>query len=377
MSTIVEPTDAQLQALVEPYLSKQTSGLAFAIGCASPTFQKLFVQGSLFNQNNVALELGPNTYFELGSLSKTFTTTLCGFLGGQHQPKWENQSVKDYSRAFKRDGIQVGSQFHPIPLLALANFTSGLPADNLGSKGTVPKFLPIPYSPAAMLGYLNGTTTLQPNKISEAYTYSNLAFSILSQIIPLFSAKTASQDFPELMSEWVFGPLNMQNSHYFEDIFLDQLAVGYVYPGAVAGVPGHNVFPAYYGGGGVVSTPGDILTWLQFNMGILTNNQLSLVLQKTQSPSTNITAGGATRLGLGWFIIDPSSSGPGSVFKNGALNGYSSYLQFLPWIGLSAPSQAGAFVLTNSSKLKTSSQKPADQTIVQAVLAIMQGKTPA
>ena len=377
-STINEPTQEQVYALVESYLGEQPEGLAFAIGFATGTGEfspQVYHFGSVANQYGVDLDLSPTTLFELGSLSKTFTATLCAYLGETHNKNWKKKTIGDYASR-----IDVGEQFHPIPLLALANYTSGLPTDN----GTVPittlpTYLPTPYNPAGMLGYLKavGTATWKPTDIGKAYTYSNLAFSTLAQIIPLFSAKTASNDLVGLMKEFVFTPLSMADSGYFGNVYLDQLPVGYNYssPSSYsAATPGHDVFPAYYGGGGVVSTPNDMLAWLQFNMGIGTSgNPLAPVLQKTQTASTPVTRPNTDiHMGLGWFLSEPASA-TGTVFKDGGLPGCDTYMVFAPWVATpGTPSSAGVFVLINASGL-TSGGVALSQSIAESVLNIMVG----
>jgi serine-type D-Ala-D-Ala carboxypeptidase/endopeptidase len=371
MSTITAPTLDQLNKLVAPYLSAQPKGLAFAIGFATGTNQwqpNVYVAGNVSNQYNVDLGLSETTLFELGSLSKTFTATLCAFLGRKYSPTWETQTVGEYS-------VNVGRQFDPIPLLALANYTSGLPTDN-GSVPivTLPNFLPTPYYPAAMLGYLKGvgTGTWKPTNIGKAYTYSNLAFSILAQLLPQFDAGTASEDLSQLVAKWVFGPLHMDDTAYFGDIFLDRLPVGYTYPGGSASAPGHNVFPAYYGGGGVVSTPSDMLQWLQFNMGMVRNSTLYPVLKNTQTPSTKVTTPDGGQMGLGWFLADWTTPKITVLNKDGALPGFNTFMLFADWVGTGSPSQAGVFVLTNSDGLMNGSES-AVQSIAQSVLKIMLG----
>jgi D-alanyl-D-alanine-carboxypeptidase/D-alanyl-D-alanine-endopeptidase len=377
MSTINEPTQEQVYGLVESYLNEQPEGLAFAIGFATGTNEfapQVYHFGSAANQYGADLDLSPTTLFELGSLSKTFTATLCAYLGETHNKNWEKKTIGDYASR-----IDVGGQFHPIPLLALANYTSGLPTDN----GTVPittlpSYPPTPYNPAAMLGYLKGvgTATWKPTDIGKAYTYSNLAFSTLAQIIPLFSAKTASNDLVGLIKEFVFTPLSMADSDYFGNVYLDQLPVGYNYssPSSYsAAMPGHDVFPAYYGGGGVVSTPNDMLTWLQFNMGIQGTGGLGAVLRKTQTASTKVTRPNTDiHMGLGWFLSEPAS-GPGTVFKDGGLPGCDTYMVFQPWVEPpGTPSSAGVFVLINANGL-TSGGVALSQSIAESVLNTMLG----
>jgi CubicO group peptidase (beta-lactamase class C family) len=74
--------------------------------------------------------------------------------------------------------------------------------------------------------------------------------------------------------------------------------------------PGSLYFPAYYGAGGLVSTPNDMMTWLQFNMGIIQQPQLDDVLSVTQSPQAAGVSGlsASTVPGLGWFVSDLESN---------------------------------------------------------------------
>jgi serine-type D-Ala-D-Ala carboxypeptidase/endopeptidase len=375
MIDVREPTTAQLDRLVAQYL-KGRHNVAIAIGYASSNFQGLYLAGNVVNQFLQPMELNADTYFELGSVSKVFTTTLSAIIGAKYQPKWETQTIGDYTIDIRADGLRVGSQFYNIRLVDLANYTSGLPADDKGAADK-PRFLPQPYSAAAMLGYLN-TPSLQPLPPGTAYAYSNLGFSVLAQIIPLFISGDVSSDFDQLMYQWLLEPLNMYNTHFFEDIPLDQLPLGFSYStgSQVSEKPGWPVFPAYYGAGGLVSTPGDMMTWLQFNMGLF-NSSLTPVLSTTQKPSTTIATPNNDRLGLGWFLSPATRPPiPGFVSKNGALAGYNSLIQFCRWVATEEPSLAGVFVLTNSDKLKNSAGAVADSGITTAVLDIMLNVSP-
>ena len=78
--SIIEPTTAQLDTLVAPYLSRQPDGLGFAIGYVGPGFQNVYLAGNLLNQNGFSLPFGNDTPFEIASVSKTFTATLYALL---------------------------------------------------------------------------------------------------------------------------------------------------------------------------------------------------------------------------------------------------------------------------------------------------------
>ncbi|MBV8273827.1 MAG: beta-lactamase family protein, partial [Verrucomicrobia bacterium] len=188
MSKIVPPKKEYLDGLVEPLL-QNTSGLAFVIGYVGPTFEEIYFKGNLGNQFGNSVPLGKDTHFELASVSKTFTATLSAVLGEKFKTGWETQTIGNYNGT---TGFQIGSQFDSIPLSTLLSYSSGLPADNFNGDDWPPEF-PIPYTAAGMLGYLNMTNLAPIASPNVEYTYSNMGFGIIAQILPLFSTSLASR----------------------------------------------------------------------------------------------------------------------------------------------------------------------------------------
>src|SRR6266568_1073824 len=81
MQSITEPTEAQLNSIVQPYLDNAPSdcGLGIAIGYAGLGFSGIYLRGSLFNgaqppyllnQARQPFALTNDTPFELASISK-------------------------------------------------------------------------------------------------------------------------------------------------------------------------------------------------------------------------------------------------------------------------------------------------------------------
>jgi len=376
MSTIVPPTKKYLDSLVEPLL-KNTSGLAFVIGYVGPTFQDIYFKGNLANQFGKSVPLGKETHFELASVSKTFTATLSAVLGEKFQTGWETQTIGTYNGT---PGFQIGSQFNSIPLSTLLSYSSGLPKDNSNAYDYPPEF-PTPYSPAGMLGYLN-MTNLQPSTPNTKYTYSNMAFSIIAQILPSFDSSQTLPLFPQLMHEFVLKPLGMSETFFFDGVSIDTFPQGYSFyssssPYAVAA--GWPFFDAWYGAGGVVSTPKDMMTWLRYNMGLIddkTDKALWKILPALQSPATAVKLPWGDSLGLGWFLTPEANFPGGAVWKDGEITGTNTYVVFLPWVGTGKPSQAGVSVMTNCDSLLLNGVEVV-AAIADDVLLTMQGITPS
>lgn len=371
---IIEPKEEQIHKLVHPYIQNQGSGLGFAIGCASPQIAnngRIFYEGSILDQYQRPLPLGPDTYFEIASITKTFTATLYAYLlQSQHNRKL---TVGEFAGPGK--AIEIAPQFSAMPLSTLANYTSGLPEDNLTARD-MPPYLPNPYSVAGMFGYLK-MTRLTPEDGGNQYTYSNLAFALLAEILPYLNSDKMS--FTELMTEKILKPLGMKKTVCFGKVPLDRLPMGYVY-GAdnfpVPSSPGWQMFDAYNGAAGLVSTPHEMLIWLLFNMGITRNTNLTPLLGLVQR-STNARNRDGNQLALGWFIREDLNKNPTCLWKDGELDGFNSYMAFLPSDEPgNRPSEAGVFVVTNASAFVDRGQTEVIVSIANDLLLIMQGHEP-
>jgi len=352
MNSIVEPTQAQLDNLVKPYLKVQSSGLGFAIGYASPRFRNhgsIYFAGSVQNQFGAPLGLNRDTLFEVASISKTFTATLYALFIRSH-----SSTLGDFIHP--KGPLRIRSSLAGIPLDSLMNYTSGLPQDNDDGAVDTPPYWPQPYSELGMLSYLDAAppSIFPPGKL---YRYSNLAFAIMASILGAKggTSKPGPQHFEKLMREGIFEPLLMQST-FFDKVSLAQLPLGYNYDYArkpaklpyAAATSGWPFFPAYFGTGGIVASPNDMWQWLLFNMGITQNRVLSPLLPSLQSPSTTVEWE-HNQLGLGWFIRLAEPGWSPSIWKDGDLAGFNSYIAFLPSPNPgTVASQAGVFVLANA-----------------------------
>jgi CubicO group peptidase (beta-lactamase class C family) len=219
-----------------------------------------------------------------------------------------------------------------------------------------------------MYDFLSTITWPMPAS-GENYTYSNLAFALLGESLP--AATSSPQSYTALLEANVLRRLGMMSTVMFNQVPRGQLPRGYGPDGQPAG-PGSATFPAYSGAGGAVSTPTDVMAWLQFNMGIKGNPVLTPLLPALQRPSTTVLTTHGSQLGLGWFLTGvPTLDGPtlNTVWKNGGYAGYRSYVTFLASDQPGTiPSDAGVFVLTNSAANV--------EEIARAVLCLMCGHLP-
>ena len=111
---------------------------------------------------------------------------------------------------------------------------------------------------------------------------------------------------------------------------------------------------AAIGSGGVYSTPGDMMRWMQqflssdfFTRGQQADRMQTLIYQRSQL--TRVIGmdvpGKADALGLGWVYMKPKNGQPGIIQKTGGGGGFITYMAMNP------QANVGAFVVVTRSSL--------------------------
>lgn len=395
MTSVIEPTQCQLQKLVSDHLPEAAKGsgipVGVAIGYVGPGFQNIFYSGQVsYNSNDSDYEYPPldgNTRFAIASLTKTFTATLYAYfvVGNPGTPL-----LKDIGAGSIPLDATLGNYFplpapypvpkqYPfispyfarIPLTSLANYTSGLPQDIQDQTRVWPEPLPKPYTSEEMYAYLlrNPFPLGFPN---TTYTYSNLGFALLADAIGLSQEKP----YTELLKSSICSALELGDTEFLpaDGSRPEDLPIGYSYPDQSSKYPDQSskpkpveetwrYLPAWTGAGGLYTTPSDMLKWLKFNMGLrnddsnlLEKSKLTSLLAATQNQSTWVQANAPydrkfkSRLGLGWFIskFGNAQDDIQVVWKDGLIPGFTANISFTQSSNPGKdPSGAGLFVLTN------------------------------
>ncbi|CAI2410647.1 serine hydrolase domain-containing protein [Serratia liquefaciens] len=379
MTLYRSPTPEELLALLTPLTQSPSSwcnGLSIAIGWAG----KGLSSGTYLFQPQkepINFELREDSLFKIGSLSKTFTATLYARL------LLENNVINPETRV--GDILSFGNAIDNIPLLALVNYTSGFLADNVGADSpTHPNPLPTPYySIDDMLAYLQASPEyFYPMIPGVDYSYSNLAFSLL---LVLLAKATGYDDVEALTSDMLFSPLGLYDARYcpvtgqddpqpnFLDYYNYSLNAGFTSTNA-----SFARFNAYYGGGGIMISPRDLLTWLQFNLrgDYAPESFTPAVKVRLHTPSTAVKTPGGGKLCMGWFMLPPSTSGAQLLSKNGDISGGSSLMKMVssPNPGYEE-SAAGVFAVVNAQGM-TYNNQPVMDWVVNRVLALMTTPSP-
>ena len=301
---------AQIESMLEPRVGDHP-GLGIVVGLIDPAGKRTIVSaGSAGTRPGRALDA--NTVFEIGSISKVFTSTLLADMVRRGEVSLDDPVAKLLPASVRvpaRDG-------RDITLLSLATHTSGLPRmpDNLPMKD--PENPYADYTVEQLYQFL-GTCQLG-RAVGESYEYSNLGAGLLGHALALKLGTT----YEAALIERVLGPLAMKDTRIvLTPEMKARTAVGHT----VNGYETANWdLPALAGAGAIRSTVSDMLTFLAANLGA-GPAALQADFEQTQVPrhDTGKTPG---KIGLGWHIR--SGKDVEVIWHNGGTGGSHSFAGF-------------------------------------------------
>lgn len=267
----------------------------------------------------------PDSLFEIGSITKTFTGLLLSKMAVQRE-----LDLRDPVRELLPPGVAAAPQGFEITLLDLATHHSGLPGmpDNPPPGGLREKMTG--YHASDLYDFIRrhgvGKTT------NTKFLYSNLGFTVLGAAL----ANRAGAGYPELLQRQITGPLGMKDT-----------AISLSPEQRNRFMPGHGFdsrptpawdLDAFASAGGIRSTAGDMLTYLEAQLHP-EKSPFPSALRQSQRLWDYVT--GEMRIALAW-IYDPDTA---VYWHNGATGGFTAYACYFP------RRDFAAVVLLNASPL--------------------------
>ncbi len=321
--TAPHPGDA-LQALIDNRVKTAKRAVGIVAGTVDASGTQVFAAGTTSAGGDQTLN--GDTIFEIGSITKVFTSLLLADMIERGEVKADDPVSKylpDHAEVPSRNGKQ-------ITLLNLSMQNSGLPRlpDNL--KPADPADPYADYDGKKLLAFLAAyKLTRDPG---EKYEYSNLAVGLLGFAL----ACRAGTSYEELVRTRIFKPLHMDSSTV--TLSADQkrrLARGY--NAEWKPVKNWNL-DALAGAGAIRSTANDMLKFLAANLG-LTQTPLSAAMLRMRSVRAD-TSMPQVQIAMAWHI---SSQFPPDIFwHNGGTAGYRSFA------GMEMGGKRGVVVLCNT-----------------------------
>lgn len=348
-----------IQTLVNTYIANKKkaypdANLGVVIGAVTPETPGgglIFSTDAMVTRGGTSITPDATTPFEIGSVSKVFTTGIYAML--QSEPNFEG-TLGD------RLGPQMtmSSTVSAIPIQCLASFSSGFPQDNghcllhpsTGFPPNVAASLDSLFSFLATydtMAYAPGTT----------YSYSNLAMSLLSMAaLNLDSTDTTGfgTAYNNALTRYcqTFGvdTGSTPTTVVYDAMDTTTLPVGY--DSSYQQKIGEPCSVVEYGSGGVVSTGADMLQFLLYCM----SSRYPAFMQQYRWQHTSYCTGDQGPItGYGWFIATKPIKGQAVrvVSKDGAVAGFTSWIALEQRPGPGTASPRGLFILTNGPDATT------------------------
>jgi CubicO group peptidase (beta-lactamase class C family) len=316
MSTMT-PTvgSAELEDVVRSQMERwSVPGVALGIWRDGEVETYAFGLASIDTQQPVT----PQTLFQIGSISKVYTATLCMMLVEQGTLDLDTP-ISHYLPAlqFRDEAAQ-----QRVTLRHLLSHTAGFYGDRFDDYG--------PGDDALSKAIASFNELRQLTAPNELWTYCNTGFQAAGALIEQALGTTVEQ----AIRERVFKPLGLERSFFFAHEAI-------TYPAAV----GHNQLPGkdlevarpyqlprcMHAAGAIISTPADLLRFASFHLGDGTVDGKRLLgqesIQTMQTPQTE--AGSfADHYGLGWALR--SIDGTRVVSHGGSTNGFRAELALVP-----------------------------------------------
>jgi len=273
------------------------------------------------------LPVTPDTLFQVGSISKTFTGTLLMQLVEQGKVELD-APVLTYLPEL---GLRDESVARRVTLRHLLTHVGGWVGDYFNDFGNGDDAL------ARMVASLDQLEQVTP--LGEMWSYNNAGFNIAARVIEVVSGAPYEQAAQRMLLD----PLKLNMTFFFpSDVLIThRFVVGHHMQGKHPQVARPwAIGRAGAGVGGVVSTVEDLLTYARFHM----SNGKRIIERKTLESMRvpQVDAGGRGQMGLTWFIR--KAGGLTLYGHGGATKGQQAILQCIP------AEDFALAVLTNSDK---------------------------
>lgn len=290
----------------------------FAISVALIKDREVVHIGMLKENDQLVLKDLQDSLFEIGSITKVFTSTLLA-------NEIVNKNIKEKKPVNKVFPFQFNDKIK-ISYLSLANHTSGmyrLPSNLIPFIAKIPGNPYSEYTYAILDEYLKEELQLDKSE-KPKYSYSNLGAGLLAYAI----SNSKGKKFEDLLEETIFSRYGMTNTSFNGKTSFSGI-------GPNEEKTGNWQFDALKGAGGLISSTADLSRFIQAQFDS-NNIELTLTRKETFTVSENLS------IGLGWHIIQPNTKEQ-MYWHNGGTGGFTSSTVF------KTSSKIGVIVLSNIS----------------------------
>lgn len=288
------------------------------------------------------LPVTPETLFQIGSTSKTFTATALMQLVEDGQVDLE-ATVRTYLPDFTLQSTEDGER---VTVRNLVTHHAGYVGDYFKDTGRGDDAI------RTIVGKMRNSPQLVP--AGYTFSYSNAAFYVLGHIVETLRG----QPFEHVIRDRIFEPLGMDRSFYFpEEVMTHRFAVGHIVTteGPKVARP-WNTSRSIAPGGGITSNVIDQMRYAAFHIGVtrepsILKPETIAYMQEMQKPAGSM----CESIGISWMLDPDAGGGHKGVKHGGATNGHLSSFELMPTAGFAVT------VLTNADAGRETRQTIADR----------------
>jgi len=258
------------------------------------------------------LEVTPQTLFQIGSITKTFTATVAMVLVERGELDLD-APVRGYLPNLALADADVARR---VTMRHLLTHTAGWVGDYFSDHGAGDDAL------AAIVDELQRLPQLTP--LGEVWSYNNAGFYLAGRVLEV----VAEEPYERLAHRLLLEPLGLDDSFFFtEDVMTRRFAVGHhrTEEGPPTVARPWAIGRAHHAAGGIASTVVDLLRYARFQLsdgeGILTRASLD-EMQRPQAAAAPIFGS----VGLAWGIDE--TAGVRRVHHGGGTSGQVAHLSF-------------------------------------------------
>jgi len=315
MKTNTAPTQDSNFAVIGRHIVKEMKRLHVP-GVSIGIYHKAKEETAGFGVTSVEhpLPVTPDTLFQTGSISKTFTGTLMTMLVEQGKVDLD-APVRKYIKDFRVKDKAVSRK---VTVRHLLTHMGGWVGDYFNDFGNGDEAL------ARMVNDIANLPQIQP--LGTIWSYNNTGFNVASRIIEVVTKKSYEQAAQEMLLD----PLGLDMTFFYPSdiLFTHRFVVGHqMVKGDVRVTRPWAIGRAGNGVGGVVSTVRDLLKYARFHMSNGKKNVISgKSLRAMRLPQAD--AGARGLIGITWFI---RTVGELTVYAHsGATHGQQAIFFFVP-----------------------------------------------
>lgn len=294
-------TTTEIDKIVNKFLENDAN-----VGVAIATINNGQVQyhNYGFTSKEATDPITESSVFEIGSITKTFTTTILVEMIRENLI-----SLDDPISKYLPDGVANWDPSLSISVQELATHMSGLPRlpGNLFETTTDMTNPYSNYNPENLYTFLKQYTPAA--KAERKSEYSNLGVGMLGHILELISEST----YEELVAKYISQPLKMSNSKIIlSDSELENLVIGHDEKGNATSL--WDLPSPLSGAGAIRSTTSDMVKFLEAHM-------VNELWKTAHDPLAPMMPGIST--GLAWVVMPMDQKT--IVWHNGGTGGFTSF----------------------------------------------------